>query len=115
MVRRKERTIYENDGTKVMVNDESVMAKDTMSVQKAPAKLPQEIDTVDFFDAMVGYTMPRFNLNLDVDEEGECVICGKKTAYAKRKLCVDCMEKYAVDLYPKAKAAIQTGKYTIKL
>lgn len=117
MARRKDRVLYENDATKVF---EGVPEPtDTIAAMRAEgaavSDIPTEIATADIFDTMVAYMPPNYNLLKSSEGAGTCLICGKQTAYYKRKICVDCMDKHATTLYSKTKEAIESGKTVIEL
>lgn len=118
MVRRKNRTIYDNDGTTIIEGEVEQTTELQATKQKAmndESNFPSEIQTLDVLDAMVSYVPPRFSLLKQGEGAGQCVLCGKQTTYYKRKICLDCMEKYGEDLYDKAKEAIENGKAVIEL
>lgn len=118
MVRRKDRTIYDKDCTTVFASEVDQTTELDVAKQKATddeSSFPSEIQTLDVLDAMVSYVPPRFSLLKQGEGAGQCVLCGKQTTYYKRKICLDCMEKYGEDLYDKAKEAIENGKTVIEL
>lgn len=97
--KKKAITIYDDDGILVEqtpVND----IIETVSKVKRVARfenLTKEITAKDLIGTLAGYMSPRFGVNKAEDGAGECVICGAKTQYTKRKMCVDCIENYGVE------------------
>lgn len=113
MPRRKENIIYDDNATMVIRQEtEAVPMQDEMTVikQTANVPMPDKIAVTDILDTMTGFVIPRFNLVKDSDGSGECLVCGKRTAYKMRKLCVDCMEKHGKVFYEKARNAIENGE-----
>lgn len=114
---RRNRVLYENDATKVFEGVPEPV--DTIAVMRAKgttiSDIPTEIATADIFDTMVAYMPPSYNLLKSSEGTGTCLICGKQTAYYKRKICVDCMDKHATTLYSKTKEAVVSGKTVIEL
>lgn len=109
-------TLYEDDGVLV----EQTYATDSVEVMKtsramAMQNVSKEIKASDLIETLAAYTLPKFGINSVDDGAGECVICGAKTQYRKRKMCVDCIDRYgASDLLEKLKYAID-GDSTVYL
>lgn len=113
--RNREKVLYNNDGTVLIQSDSDTSTTLIKTPNKAPAKLPGTVKVVDILDALAGWSIPQFNLLKSSSGKGECVICGKQTAYKNRTLCIECMENYAEDLYAKAKEAVENGETTVNL
>lgn len=75
---------------------------------------PKPVSVVDMLDTLAGYVIPVINMGTGTNEKGECLLCGKSTAYEKRKLCVDCMQKYGKSYYERAKVAVENGETVIE-
>ncbi len=74
----------------------------------------QPVSVVDMLDTLAGYVIPVINMGATTEGNGQCLLCGKKTAYKMRKLCVDCMNTYGKSYYEKAKIAIENGDTMIE-
>lgn len=109
----KRRKIFDNDGMTV---------EETVSVQKKNPKLKVNIEETngendkaakvikvsDVIDTFAGYLPPQASFMNK--EEGECIICGTKTASSMRKLCFNCLRTHGENLYRQAKRAIAAKK-----
>lgn len=116
MVRRnKENVIFDDDATVIIQRDEMPTHTERKMIQKQAEKFNEPISVVDVLDTIAGYVMPSFYMVPDSEESGQCLLCGKRTAYKMRKLCVDCMKEHSREYYEKARAAIQAGEDTIRM
>lgn len=93
-------------------DDVEVVSKKTRS---APMSETKTINVVDVLDTYAGYIPQRFGMNDGAEDSGECIICGAKTQYPLRKVCVPCLEKYGRDVYEKCKGSIESGESYFEL
>lgn len=101
--------VYEDDFT-------SVIKTDTGSAPTPiePTFEPKTMTVSDMLDTLAGYVIPTINMGSGTNERGECMLCGKQTAYNNRKLCVNCMQAHGREYYNKAKKAIENGETIIR-
>lgn len=117
---RRNRTIYEKDATLVIENNEKgtndvAPMSDTMNVFRNEGTTEMtSVSVSDVLETMAGYVMPDFRF-VGSGEKGTCLICGKQTSMASRKLCGDCMKKSGSRLYQLAKQAIENGEKEVKI
>lgn len=112
--RNKENIIFDNDATLIIQKDPEETAPVEPKQMRKARTINKPIEVVDVLDTIAGYIMPTFYMVQDSEKQGECLLCGKQTAYKMRKLCVDCMKKHAREYYEKARAAIENGETTIQ-
>lgn len=95
-------------------DDVAVVSKKTRSVSMGGTKT---INVTDVLDTYAGYIPQRFGMNDGAEDSGECIICGAKTQYPLRKICVPCLEKYGDGLYEACKLCIENGEdsFSIKI
>lgn len=79
-------------------------------MRSAPMSETKTINVADVFDTYAGYIPQRFGMNDGADDSGECIICGAKTQYPLRKICVPCLEKYGKEIFDKAKNCVEDGE-----
>lgn len=101
--------VYEDDYTSVIKTDTP-----SMPTPVEPTFEPKAITVGDMLDTLAGYVIPTINLSTGTNEKGECMLCGRETAYSNRKLCIHCMQTYGREYYNKAKQAIENGETTIR-
>lgn len=128
---RRQRKIYDNDGTVVTASEDIgtignsmndvFSANDTASIVYKSAgqnttdnNEMKNISVVDVLDTLAGYAMPDFRF-VNTSEKGTCMICGKQTSMYARKLCGDCMKHSGERLYNLAKQAIEDGEKEVKI
>lgn len=118
---RRNRTIYDKDATLVIENNEQetndvAHMSDSMKVfrDEATSMEMTSVSVSDVLETMAGYVMPDFRF-VGSGEKGTCLICGKQTSMASRKLCGDCMKKSGSRLYQLAKQAIENGEKEVKI
>ena len=105
---------------------EPTVVKDGIVLEKKPAATKQaksadnhaknakqtyKIDVADVLDTLMGYINPYFGIGADVGGN-TCKLCGEPTNSEPRKLCVDCMKEYGLDIYRAAVDAVKDGKVT---
>lgn len=115
--RNKEHIIFDDDATVIIQKDSEVKTdEEEMSTAHVARQADNDkpVQVVDVLDAIAGFVMPTFDMIRDTDGNGECVLCGKQTAYKMRKLCVDCMHQHGREFYEKARTAIKNGETTIQ-
>lgn len=105
----KRRKIFEGDGTTVEeVISTKPRKKPDLSVNAVAARNDtKDIHVDDVLDSFAGY-LPA-SANFMPKDSGKCVICGKDTSSSMRKLCFDCLQNHAEELYEKALKAIDNG------
>lgn len=108
---RDRRVRYNQDAT---VITEGANATDEVSVKRS-SPATREISVEDAIDTMAAYLLPKFKVEKDSGNPGECVFCGKETAYQMRHLCADCMGEVSNDLYRRIKSAIAAGETEIRM
>lgn len=96
--KKKPVTIYDDDGVLV----EQTFSDNNVAVMKneksnLPFYMGMDVSVNDVIDTFAAYMLPRFNVNNPEEGPGECVLCGAKTLFKKRKICVDCLEKHGVE------------------
>lgn len=118
---RRNRTIYDKDATLVIENNEKGAndvdpISDTMKVfrNETTSMEMTSVPVSDVLETMAGYVMPDFRF-VGNGEKGTCLICGKQTSMASRKLCGDCMKQSGQRLYQLAKQAIESGEKEVKI
>lgn len=116
MATKRNRKIYD-DGA-VMV--EQTYADDSATVvskkmRSAPVSENKTINVTDVFETYAGYIPQRFGMNDGAEDNGECIICGAKTQYPLRKICVPCLEKYGKEIFEKCKESIESGESYFEL
>lgn len=77
------------------LKDETAILQDDVSVMRSASPVKKEnveVNASDMVEAMQSYTSS-FAVN-DSSSKGECVICGKPTAFKNRKVCVDCWKEH---------------------
>lgn len=77
---------------------------DTVSTFSATA--PVTITGDEAFETMLSYQTGNF-AKTDSSEKGVCKICGAKTAYKNRQICVDCWKKYNQEIVDGLKTAVK--------
>lgn len=114
--RNKGNVIFDDDATLIIQKNEMKMDDIIQEpiVNRATRRIDESpIQVVDVLDAIAGFIMPTIDMIRD-DSPGECILCGKQTAYKMRKLCVDCMKQHGREFYEKARTAIENGETTIQ-
>lgn len=96
---------YPNDDVEVVSKK---MRSSTMNGTKT-------INVADVLDTYAGYIPQRFGMNDGAEDSGECIICGSKTQYPLRRICVPCLEKYGRDILKKCKESIESGESYFEL
>lgn len=110
---------------KKIYDDGSVMVEQTYTddsatvvskkMRSAPVGETKMINVTDVFDTYAGYIPQRFGMNDGAEDSGECIICGAKTQYPLRKICVPCLEKYGREIFKKCKESIENGESYFEL
>lgn len=114
MARRNKENIIFNDDATLIIQQEPDNATLSEPGQARKERINNKsIEVLDVLDTIAGYIMPTFYMVPDSEEPGECLLCGKRTAYKMRKLCVDCMKEHSREYYEKARAAIENGETII--
>ena len=114
MARDRRRTIYSQDAT--VITEGATAADEAVVKRSVPeVRTTREISVEDAIDTMAAYLLPKFKVEKDSSNPGECVFCGKETAYQMRHLCVDCMSSVSSDLYRRIKSAIAAGETEIRM
>ena len=116
MATKRNKKIYDDGAILVEqtypADDVEVVSKKTRS---APMSDTKTINVSDVFDTYAGYIPQRFGMNDGAEDSGECIICGAKTQYPLRKICVPCLEKYGHEIYENAKNCIDEGESDFEL
>lgn len=111
-------TIYDKDATVVIQNatNDVVHMSDSMNVFKSSGNgdAGTTIKVEDVLETMAGYMVPNFRF-VDTSEKGTCMMCGKETSIASRKLCGDCMKESGERLYYLSKQAIENGEKEVTI
>ena len=111
-------TVYDNDATLITAvpSEEPIEPARSASVGIAGGV---DIPLVDVIDGFASYivTMPksRWLQSEKDDKPGTCSICKKRTTYRGRKICGDCMDKYADEIYDLSREAAENGHTAITL
>lgn len=114
MARDRRRTIYSQDAT-VITEGAATADEATVKRSASETRATREISVEDAIDTMAAYLLPKFKVEKDSSNPGECVFCGKETAYQMRHLCADCMGDVSNDLYRRIKSAIAAGDTEIRM
>lgn len=110
--RKKPIKVFDDDGVVV----EQTFTDDSVDVFEEKENTPFDVENVDVsvydvIDTFAGYMIPKFGVNKSEDGAGVCIFCNGKTQYAKRKICVSCLEKYGVtNILDKVQEAAAYGR-----
>lgn len=114
--KRESMKIFDDDGIVIESKPAEEKKESVYSVKSAKsAGRKTEINVADVLDAYAGYMPQRFGMNDASLGAGECVICGGKTQYTTRKICVPCLDKYGKEIYKNAKEAIENSQISFEL
>lgn len=104
----KRKNTYENDG--ITIEKQETTQPVAPAKQEYTQKRDVKFTVADVVDIFAGYLTPGVAVHSDNDTQpGMCMLCGKTTTKAIRKVCYSCLEKHAAELYKKAKNAIEMG------
>lgn len=86
-----------------------VHAVKSIGIEKANKKLPMK----DMVETLDSYQLPMFTENKSEKGGSECLICGKKTSYDNRHICVNCWSKYNKKIIEKIKEEVIVSEIEI--
>lgn len=102
-----------NGGLVVEKNEPTTKKTDTpANVNKAAAL--STVSAVDMISTVDSYLTSTFPFSGDSSVKGECVFCGKKTAYSNRKVCVDCFKIYKEEIMDALKKSVEDVELRIE-
>ena len=108
-------TVYDNDATLITAvpSEEPIEPVRSASVGMAGCV---DIPLVDVIDSLASYSsVGTLYAEEKADKAGKCLLCGDKTNYKFRKICVNCMKKYGNEIYDLAREATDNGHTAITL
>lgn len=82
-------------------------------VTKTKSNIQSTVSAEDVFSAIGSYLSSPFTVT-DSSSKGECVICGKQTAYANRMICVDCFKEHKDSIMDGLKSAVKDVDFKIE-
>ncbi len=98
-------------GIEIDKTDPSPMRKArSVSMNNGPTK----IDAKDIIDTAISYQIPSVGINSNKNGGSECKVCGAKTAYDNRHICIDCWKKYKDEIISGIKDALEEVEIEIE-
>lgn len=114
MARDRRRVRYDEDAAMVT---ESMSVSDDISVEKHSGE-GVTVLAADVLETYASYfAPPEFKPDVvkNNNDSGICVMCGNSTAFASRKICLECIKKYRNIMFDGAQQAItdKNSEFTV--
>lgn len=91
----------------------STQAKKKMT-QKVKPVAETKLSGKDIVDTMQSYQLPTLTVNSTENGGANCLICGAKTAFDNRHICLVCWKKYKEDMFDALKQAVEDVDISIE-